>query len=104
MGAQARGIGGLFLGFAYNVGSIPTQASPPGLRVSRPTNRAVDESGKAKKLADGSGDQPVNDAYLRGEFPPPGRARAPRPGNTSLDLYQNAFSAFIQAVEQLDQK
>jgi hypothetical protein len=64
--------------------------------------RAVDENGKVKKLSDGSGDQFVNDVYLRGEFSPPGKARAPRPGDTPLDVYDNRLNAFSQAVEQLE--
>jgi hypothetical protein len=45
----------------------------------------------------------INDVYLRGEFPPPGKARAPRPGDTPEDLYQNAIGAFTNAMEQLEQ-
>jgi len=65
--------------------------------------RAVDETGEVKELADGSGDQLINDVYLRGEFPPPGKARAARPGDTPIDVYQNRLNAFSQTVEQLEQ-
>lgn len=65
--------------------------------------RAVDETGQVKKLPGGAGDQFVNDVYLRSEFPPPGKARAPRPGDTPLDVYQNRLSAFSQAVESLEE-
>ena len=65
--------------------------------------RAVDEDGQVKKLTDGSGDQMVNDTYLRTQFPPPGKARAPRPGDTPVDRYHNAISAFSQAVERLEE-
>jgi hypothetical protein len=51
--------------------------------------RAVGDNGDVKKLTDGSGDQLVNDVYLRGEFPPPGKARAPRLGDTPIDIYQS---------------
>ena len=65
--------------------------------------RAVDDSGQIKRLTDGSGDQLVNDVYLRGEFPPPGKARAPRPGDTPIDVYFNRINDFVEAVERLNQ-
>lgn len=65
--------------------------------------RAVDEDGQVKKLADGTGDQLVNDVYLRNEFPPPGKARATRLGDTPIDHYHNRLNAFSQAVEGLEQ-
>jgi hypothetical protein len=65
--------------------------------------RAVDESGQVKKLDGGAGDQFVNDVYLRSEFPPPGKARAPRPGDTPTDVYHNRLNVFSQAVEGLEQ-
>ena len=55
-----------------------------------------------KKLEGGAGDQFVNDVYLRSEFPPPGKARAPRPGDTPTDVYHNRLNAFSQAVEGLE--
>jgi hypothetical protein len=61
----------------------------------------VDEDGQIKRLPDGSTEQTVNDVYLRGEFPPPGKAKARRAGTTPTDLYENALSAFSQAVESL---
>jgi hypothetical protein len=65
--------------------------------------RAVDEDGQVKRLSDGSGDQMVNDGYLRSQFLPPGKARAPRPGDTPVDLYHNAINVFSQAVERLEE-
>ena len=65
--------------------------------------RAVDENGNIKMLPDGHGELMINDVYLRGEFPPPGKARAPRPGATPDDLLHNAIGAFTTAMEQLDQ-
>jgi hypothetical protein len=65
--------------------------------------RGVDEDGQIKKLSDGSGDQMVNDSYLRSQFPPPGKTRAPRPGDTPVDLYHNAINSFSQAVERLEE-
>lgn len=66
--------------------------------------RAVDESGEIKRLSDGSSNQFVSDVYLRGEFPPPGKARAPRPGDTPTDLYDNRINDFIAAIESLNQR
>ncbi|WOJ88420.1 hypothetical protein RZS28_11315 [Methylocapsa polymorpha] len=65
--------------------------------------RAVDESGQVKHLADGSADQMVSDIYLRNEFPPPGRARAARPGDTATDRYHNALAALGRALDGVDQ-
>ena len=67
------------------------------------TIRAVNETGEVLKLADGTGDQPVNDIYLRGQFPAPGKARAPRVGDTPLDTYHNRLNEFSLAVERLEQ-
>ena len=64
--------------------------------------RAVDEAGEIKRLDDGSGDQAVNDVYLRGEFPPPGKARSTRPGDTALDRYQNRVNALSLAVDAVE--
>jgi hypothetical protein len=66
-----------------------------------PHIRAVDEEGQIKKLADGSTEQMVNDVYLRGEFPPPGKAKARRIGNTPSDRYENCLSAFSEAAQTL---
>lgn len=65
--------------------------------------RAVDEDGQPKRLSDNSGDQVVSDIYLRGEFPPLGKARAQRPGDTPLDHYRNRLGDFSRAVERLKQ-
>jgi hypothetical protein len=65
--------------------------------------RAVAEDGQVKELSDGSGEQMVNDTYLRTQFPPFGKARAPRPGDTPVDLYHNAINAFSRAVERLEE-
>jgi hypothetical protein len=68
-----------------------------------PMLRAVDENGQIKRLADGSADQVVSDVYLRHEFPPPGKAKAARPGDTPLDRYHNALSALGTALLEVDQ-
>lgn len=65
--------------------------------------RAVNEAGEIKLLEDGSGDQSVNDIYLRGEFPPPGKARSARPGATPLERYQNRLSALSVAIDAVEQ-
>ena len=48
--------------------------------------RAVDEDGTVKRTADGTSDQTLSDIYLRNEFPPPGKSKAPRPGNLSREI------------------
>jgi hypothetical protein len=65
--------------------------------------RAVDETGEVKRLKDSSGDQTVNDIYLRNEFPPPGKAKAASPGDTPIDHYNRAVSRLETAVQSLDQ-
>jgi hypothetical protein len=64
--------------------------------------RAVDEDGKVKRTSDGSSDQTVSDIYLRHEFPPPGKAKAARPGDTPTDRYENAVAALSRAFDELD--
>ncbi len=65
--------------------------------------RAVDENGAVKRLPDGSGDQTVNDFFLRGQFPAPGRAAIRRTGDTPLDKYHNCLSDFSTAIDRLEQ-
>lgn len=65
--------------------------------------RAVDEAGAIRKLNDGVGDLTVNDIYLRSEFPPPGKARAHRPGDTPVDRYHNRVAFFSKTLEELGQ-
>jgi hypothetical protein len=64
--------------------------------------RAVDEDGQVRRLADGSDELTINDVYLRTEFPPPGKAKAPRPGDTATDRYDNALNAFGVGLENLE--
>ncbi len=66
--------------------------------------RAVDESGQVRMLPEGAGEMMINDVYLRGEFPPPGKARSPRPGDTPDDHYHNRVGEFTAAVERLEQQ
>lgn len=70
---------------------------------SRPL-RAVDDDGQVKLTSDGSSDQTVSDIYLRHEFPPPGKAKAARPGDTPTDRYNNAIGALSAAFDELDQR
>ncbi|MER2536206.1 MAG: hypothetical protein ABTQ31_13705 [Rhizobiaceae bacterium] len=65
--------------------------------------RAVDENGEVKRLSDGSSEQTVSDVYLRNEFPPPGKAKAARPGDTPADRYHNALAALSRAFDGMDQ-
>jgi hypothetical protein len=65
--------------------------------------RAVDEEGRIKRLTDGSGDQTVNDIYLRREFPPPGKAKTASPGDTPIDYYNHALSKFGDALQVMDE-
>ena len=64
--------------------------------------RAVEEDGQIKQLSDKAGEQMVSDFYLRDRFPPAGRARAPRPGDTPRDHFNNRVSDLSDAMEQLD--
>lgn len=65
--------------------------------------RAVNEDGTIRKLDDGSADQTVSDILLRNEFPPPGKAKAARPGDTPVDRYNAAIEALGNAFHELDQ-
>ena len=65
--------------------------------------RAVDETGQVIRLADDSGDVPLNDIYLRSEFPPYGTAKARRTGNAPLDLYENAVGELSDAMTAVNE-
>jgi hypothetical protein len=67
-----------------------------------PVIRAVDDDGQVKRLADDSADQAVDDIYLRNEFPPLGKVKAARPGDTPVDRYNRALSAFGGALQTLE--
>ncbi|MET4449497.1 hypothetical protein ABIB75_007811 [Bradyrhizobium sp. GM2.2] len=60
--------------------------------------RVVDESGAVALNEDGS-DRIVNDTYLRGEFPPPGKSKSQRPGDTPADRFHNATVALAKAMD-----
>lgn len=63
--------------------------------------RAVDENGDVKRLSDGSAEQMVTDNFLREEYPPAGKARAPRPGDTPTERLDNAVRDLAAAMERL---
>lgn len=61
--------------------------------------RAVDDDGNVRKHSDGGSDLTIHDIYLRGEFPPAGKKRADRPGDTPQDHFHNKAGAFAIAME-----
>lgn len=63
--------------------------------------RAVDEDGSVRKLEDGSGEQVLSDVWLRNEFPPAGKAKAARPGDSPTDRYDRAIAALGEAMQEL---
>ncbi|WP_279483826.1 hypothetical protein [Aureimonas sp. SK2] len=65
--------------------------------------RAVDEDGALRHLEGGEGEMALNDVFLRGEFPPPGKSKARRPGDTAIDRYDNAVGEFADAVAKMNQ-
>ena len=64
--------------------------------------RAVDEDGPIKKRSDGNGDQIVSDAYLRQEFPPPGKARARSGGSTPTEQLKDRVFDLSEAMGELE--
>ena len=66
--------------------------------------RAVDEVGAVRRLEDGSADLTLSDFYLRSEFPPPGKAKAARPGDTPMDRYNCAVEALSKAFHELERR
>ncbi|MEX0677598.1 MAG: hypothetical protein WD063_11015 [Pirellulales bacterium] len=63
--------------------------------------RAVDENGTIKKRSDGATDFVVNDAYLRQEFAPPGKARARSGGPTPTEQLNDRLADFSDAMDRL---
>ncbi len=65
--------------------------------------RAVDEDGNLRLLSDGVGHVTVNDVYLRGEFPPPGKTKGVRSGDTPADRFRRALAKAEDAVTELEE-
>lgn len=63
--------------------------------------RAVDELGDVVQRHDGAGALAISDVYLRNEFPPAGKKRADRPGDTPQDHFHNKLGAFTSAMEDV---
>jgi hypothetical protein len=60
--------------------------------------RVVDETGALVLDEEGS-ERIVNDIFLRGEFPPPGKAKSQRPGDTPADRFHNAKVALASTMD-----
>jgi hypothetical protein len=65
--------------------------------------RAVDEDGAIKKRADGTGDLIVTDAYLRQEFPPPGKARARSGGTMPTEQLKDRLADLSDVMDRLEE-
>ncbi len=63
--------------------------------------RAVDEYGAIKKKADGGSELIVNDAYLRQQFPPPGKARARSGGTMPTEQLKDRVAEMGEALDKL---
>ncbi len=60
--------------------------------------RVVDEDGLVAVDEEGA-EKVVNDTYLRGEFPPPGKSKSHRPGDTPADRFHNAKVTLATAMD-----
>lgn len=65
--------------------------------------RAIAEDGTVRMLDEGSEEQVLSDVWLRNEFPPAGKAKAARPGDSPTDRYDRAVEALGEAMQQLAQ-
>ncbi|WP_299822657.1 hypothetical protein [uncultured Jannaschia sp.] len=63
--------------------------------------RMVDEDGRLA-VDEENGDKPLNDTYLRCEFPPPGKSKAHRLGDSPADHFHNATQALAKAFEEVE--
>jgi len=63
--------------------------------------RAVGEDGEVLRLDDGSAEQVLSDVWLRNEYPPAGKAKAGRPGESAMDRYDRAVEALGGAMQEL---
>jgi len=64
--------------------------------------RAVDEKGLVKKISNGTADLTVSDIYLRNEYPPAGKAKAAKPGDTPSDHYDAAIEGLANAFNEIE--
>lgn len=62
--------------------------------------RMVDEDGNVAVDKDGT-DRIVSDTFLRQEFPPAGKSKAHRPGDTPTDRYLNSVAALATAMDDV---
>ena len=65
--------------------------------------RAVDDNGAIKEKADGSGELIVNDAYLRQQFPPPGKARARSGGAMPTEQLKDRRGRLERRLDKLEE-
>lgn len=63
--------------------------------------RAVDEDGAIRTQEGTHEPQVLSDVWLRNEFPPAGRARAARPGESPTDRYDRAVEKLGSAMQEL---
>lgn len=63
--------------------------------------RAVDDDGTIRTRPDGS-ELTINDVFLRGEFPPAGKAKAAKPGDTPTDHYEAAVERLATAFQDVE--
>lgn len=63
--------------------------------------RAVDEDGSVRTLEGSAEEQVLSDVWLRNEFPPAGKAKAARPGDSPTDRYDRAVEALGGAMQEL---
>jgi hypothetical protein len=65
--------------------------------------RAVDENGAVKQRPDGAGDLVVSDAYLRQQFPPPGKVRARSGGTMPTEQLKDRVADLSDAMDRLEE-
>lgn len=63
--------------------------------------RAVGEDGAVRMLQGSEEEQVVSDVWLRNEYPPAGKAKAARPGDSPTDRYDRAVEALGGAMQEL---
>lgn len=66
--------------------------------------RAVGDDGEVRRLEDGSADQVLSDVWLRNEYPPAGKAKAARPGDSPTDRYDRAVEGLGGVMQELSRR